>query len=127
MLLLHLPRIFSAYSLDVVTSTSFSVNIDSLNHPNDLMVVHMKKFLRFSLLSPVLILAVLFPFLIPVLDKFNLTIFPRSSVDFFFNVLKKIKEDRQKKGRSVSLDFFDSCLLFFRDLSELACFLADVS
>ncbi|ETE57984.1 Cytochrome protein, partial [Ophiophagus hannah] len=75
--IIDMKLIFSAYSLDVVTSTSFSVNIDSLNHPNDLMVVHMKKFLRFSLLSPVLILA--------VLDKFNLTIFPKSSVDFFLN------------------------------------------
>ncbi|KAG8145730.1 putative Cytochrome P450 3A24-like protein, partial [Naja naja] len=108
--LIDMKLIFSAYSLDVVTSTSFGVNIDSLNHPNDPVVVHMKKFLRFSFLSPVLILAVLFPFLIPVLDKFNLTIFPKSSVDFFLNLFKKIKEDRQKKGSANRIDFLQLML-----------------
>ncbi|XP_070617437.1 cytochrome P450 3A29-like isoform X12 [Erythrolamprus reginae] len=97
--------IFSAYSLDVVTSCSFSVNIDSLNHPNDPVVVHMKKFLKFSFLNPVLILAVLFPFLTPVLDKFNLTIFPKASINFFFEVIKKIKEDRKKKDHTNRVDF----------------------
>ncbi|XP_013907948.1 PREDICTED: cytochrome P450 3A24-like [Thamnophis sirtalis] len=102
---IDMKLIFSAYSLDVVTSTSFSVNIDSLNHPDDPMVVHMKKFLRFSFLSPVLILAVLFPFVTPLLDKLNFTIFPKSSIDFFFGVLKKIKEDRQKKDHTNRVDF----------------------
>ncbi|XP_070811310.1 cytochrome P450 3A24-like [Pituophis catenifer annectens] len=102
---IDMKLIFSAYSLDVVTSISFSVNIDSLNHPDDPVVVHMKKFLRFSFLSPVLILAVLFPFLLPVLDKLNLTIFPKSSVDFFLEIFKKIKEDRQKKNRTNRVDF----------------------
>ncbi|XP_026549999.1 cytochrome P450 3A29-like, partial [Notechis scutatus] len=49
--------IFSGYSLDVATSIAFSVNIDSVNHPNDLVVVHMKNFLRFKFFNPVLILA----------------------------------------------------------------------
>ncbi|XP_060539988.1 cytochrome P450 3A24-like isoform X1 [Pantherophis guttatus] len=96
---------FSAYSLDVVTSTSFSVNIDSLNHPDDPVVVHMKKFLSFSRLNPLLILVVLFPFLIPVLKKFKLAIFPKSSIDFFLEILKKMKEDRQKKDHTNRVDF----------------------
>ncbi|XP_039216204.1 cytochrome P450 3A24-like [Crotalus tigris] len=102
---IDMKLIFSAYSLDVVTSTSFSVNIDSLNHPNDPIVVHMKKFLRFTLLNPVLMLAVFFPFLIPVLNKLNLSIFPKSSLDYFHGVVKKIKEDRQKGNHTNRVDF----------------------
>ncbi|KAL7979279.1 hypothetical protein Chor_015303 [Crotalus horridus] len=94
---IDMKLIFSAYSLDVVTSTSFGVDIDSLNHPNDPIVVHMKKFLRFTLLNPVLILA--------VLNKLNLTIFPKSSLDYFHGVVKKIKEDRQKENHTNRVDF----------------------
>lgn len=42
--------------MDVVTSTSFSVNVDSMNNPNDPFVTNIKKFLQFSFLSPVFLL-----------------------------------------------------------------------
>ncbi|XP_070617433.1 cytochrome P450 3A29-like isoform X9 [Erythrolamprus reginae] len=100
-----MKTIFSAYGLNVVTSCSFSVNIDSLNNPNDPIVVHMNKFNRFSFLGPVLMLSVLFPFLVPVLNKLNFSIFSKSSIDFFLKVIKKIKDDRQKKDHTNRVDF----------------------
>lgn len=42
--------------MDVVTSTSFSVNVDSMNNPNDPFVTNIKKFLQFSFLSPLVLL-----------------------------------------------------------------------
>lgn len=42
--------------MDVVTSTSFSVNVDSMNNPNDPFVTNIKKFLQFSFLSPLFLL-----------------------------------------------------------------------
>lgn len=50
-----LPSIFGAYSMDVVTSTSFSVNVDSMSNPNDPFVTNIKKFLKFSFLNPVFV------------------------------------------------------------------------
>lgn len=41
--------------MDVVTSTSFSVNIDSMSNPNDPFVTNIKKFLKLSFLSPLFI------------------------------------------------------------------------
>ncbi|KAK2509316.1 hypothetical protein MC885_013010 [Smutsia gigantea] len=44
--------IFGAYSMDVITSTSFGVNIDSLNNPQDPFVKNAKKLFRFDFLNP---------------------------------------------------------------------------
>ncbi|XP_015745289.2 cytochrome P450 3A29-like [Python bivittatus] len=102
---IDMKLIFAAYSLDVVTSTSFSVNIDTLNHPNDPVVVHMKKILKFSFFNPLLILIVVFPFLTPVLQRFNFSLFSKSAMNFFFGLFRKIKEDRQKEGHTHRVDF----------------------
>lgn len=49
---LHVFRFFGAYSMDVVTSTAFSVDIDSLNNPKDPFVSNIKKMLKFDFLNP---------------------------------------------------------------------------
>lgn len=41
--------------MDVVTSTSFSVDIDSLNNPNDPFVTNIKELLKFDFLKPLLL------------------------------------------------------------------------
>ena len=52
---LSLLRVFGAYSMDVITSTSFGVNIDSLGNPQDPFVENAKKLLRFDILDPFLL------------------------------------------------------------------------
>lgn len=42
--------VLGAYSMDVITSTSFGVNVDSLNNPEDPFVEKAKKLLRFDFL-----------------------------------------------------------------------------
>ncbi|XP_064415064.1 cytochrome P450 3A30 isoform X3 [Latimeria chalumnae] len=54
---IQVKEIFGAYSMDVVTSSSFSVNIDSLNNPKDPFVTNMKKMLSFNIFNPVFLLA----------------------------------------------------------------------
>ncbi|XP_051488025.1 cytochrome P450 3A29-like [Apus apus] len=102
---LNMKDIFGAYSMDVVTSTSFSVNIDSLNNPTDPFVTNIKKFLKFSFLSPIFMFLVLFPFITPVLEKMNVTLLPSEVMMFFKNVFKKMREERDKGSSMDRVDF----------------------
>ncbi|NWU99916.1 C340 protein, partial [Upupa epops] len=97
--------IFGAYSMDVVTSTSFSVNIDSMSNPSDPFVTNIKKFLKFSFLSPVFIFLVLFPFVIPVLEKMNVTLLPSDVMEFFKGVFIKMKKEREQESSVDRVDF----------------------
>ncbi|KAH0510769.1 Lithocholate 6-beta-hydroxylase [Microtus ochrogaster] len=56
---LTLKEVLGAYSLDVITSTAFGVNVDSLNNPNDPFMEKTKKLLRFDIFSPLLLSIVL--------------------------------------------------------------------
>uniref|UniRef100_A0A671SSV5 unspecific monooxygenase n=1 Tax=Sinocyclocheilus anshuiensis TaxID=1608454 RepID=A0A671SSV5_9TELE len=92
-----IKEFFGAYSMDVVTSTAFSVDIDSLNNPKDPFVTNIKKMLKFDFLNPLFLFTALFPFITPVLDKMNYALFPTSVTDFFYAALKKIKSERVKR------------------------------
>uniref|UniRef100_A0A0E9QRD9 Cytochrome P450 3A n=1 Tax=Anguilla anguilla TaxID=7936 RepID=A0A0E9QRD9_ANGAN len=61
--------------MDVVTSTSFSVDIDSLSNPDDPFVTNIKKMLKFDLLNPLFVLIAFFPFLAPLLEKMDFALF----------------------------------------------------
>uniref|UniRef100_A0A4W4DM62 unspecific monooxygenase n=1 Tax=Electrophorus electricus TaxID=8005 RepID=A0A4W4DM62_ELEEL len=86
--------VLAPYSMDVVASSSFSVDIDSINNPNDPFVTHIKKIFSFSFFSPLFLIITLFPFVVPLLAKLGVTLFSKSSVDFFYSALKKIKDHR---------------------------------
>lgn len=49
-----LKEVFGAYSMDVITSTSFGVNVDSLNNPHDPFVEKAKKLFNFDFFRPLL-------------------------------------------------------------------------
>ncbi|NXS60233.1 CP3AT protein, partial [Brachypteracias leptosomus] len=97
--------VFGAYSMDVVTSTSFSVNIDSMSNPSDPFVTNIKKFLDISFISPVFLILVMFPFVIPVLEKMNVTLLPSDVMGFFKGVFVKMKKEREKDSSPDRVDF----------------------
>ncbi|KFQ31703.1 Cytochrome P450 3A9, partial [Mesitornis unicolor] len=98
-------EIFGSYSMDVVTSTSFGVNMDSMNNPKDPFVREMQKLVKFDFFDPLFILSFVFPFLTPLLAKMNVSFFPSDSVDFFMRSISKIKHEREKDTHKGRVDF----------------------
>lgn len=102
---LEMKEFFGPYSMDVVTSTAFSVDIDSLNNPSDPFVTNIKKMLKFDFFSPILLTVVIFPFMGPILEKLDFAFFPTSVTDFFYAALQKIKIDREGSKQKTRVDF----------------------
>ncbi|XP_068135487.1 cytochrome P450 3A5-like isoform X2 [Hyperolius riggenbachi] len=102
--------VLGAYSLDVVTSTAFSVNIDSLNNPNDPFVTHNKKLLKLGLFNPLFVLVVIFPFLGPILERLDFNFIPKDFLDFYMNAVTNFKKKRQKGDHSGRVDFLQLML-----------------
>ncbi|NXP70362.1 CP3A9 protein, partial [Ramphastos sulfuratus] len=102
---LPVKEIFGSYSMDVVTSTSFGVNLDSMNDPNNRFVREMRKLVRFDLFDPVFIIAFVLAFLTPLMAKMNFSFFPTSAVDFFMKSISKIKKEREQDTHKGRVDF----------------------
>ncbi|KAM9314570.1 cytochrome P450, family 3, subfamily A, polypeptide 65 isoform 2-T2 [Pholidichthys leucotaenia] len=102
---LELKEFFGPYSMDVVTSTAFSVDIDSLNNPSDPFVTNIKKMLKFDLFNPLFLLVAFFPFLGPLMEKLEFSFFPKSVTDFFYAALQKIKTNRENSKQKTRVDF----------------------
>uniref|UniRef100_A0A8C0WB05 Cytochrome P450 3A n=1 Tax=Castor canadensis TaxID=51338 RepID=A0A8C0WB05_CASCN len=86
--------IFGAYSMDVITGTSFGVNVDSLNNPQDPFVEKTKKLLKFDFFDPILFSVVLFPFLTSFYEALNISMFPKDVTDFLKSSVERMKKDR---------------------------------
>ncbi|XP_060930118.1 cytochrome P450 3A27-like [Limanda limanda] len=102
---IDVKEIFGPYSMDVVTSTAFSVDIDSINNPSDPFVTNIKKMVKFNFVIPLVVLIILFPFLIPIFDKMDLAFFPSEVSKFFYSFLQMIKSDRKKADHKNRVDF----------------------
>ncbi|XP_030788466.1 cytochrome P450 3A5 isoform X3 [Rhinopithecus roxellana] len=100
-----LKDIFGAYSMDVITGTSFGVNIDSLNNPKDPFVESIKKFLKFDILDPLFLSIVLFPFLTPAFEALNVSLFPKDAMNFLSKSVNRMKKSRLNDKQKHRVDF----------------------
>ncbi|XP_049926865.1 cytochrome P450 3A56-like [Epinephelus moara] len=97
-----IKQFVAPYSLDVVTSASFSVEANAINDPDDPIVVHIKKIMNFRI-WPFLLL-MMFPFGSHLLKLLDIDFMPRLSVNYFYNIIKKFK-DEHRADNSVRADF----------------------
>ncbi|XP_008822296.2 cytochrome P450 3A11-like [Nannospalax galili] len=98
-------NMFGAYSMDVITSTAFGVSVDSLNNPQDPFVEKAKKLLRLDFFNPLLFSVVVFPFLTPVYEMLNISLFPKDSLSFIKKFVNSTKENRLDSKQKHRVDF----------------------
>ncbi|CAO2630632.1 Cytochrome P450 3A1 [Lemmus lemmus] len=102
---LNMKEVFGAYVMDVIMSTAFGVNVDSLNNPKDPFVEKIRKFSRIDFFEPLLFSIILCPFLIEIYEMLNISMFPKDSIEFFKKIVGRVKENRLASNRKHRVDF----------------------
>lgn len=90
----------SSLTLDVICATAFGLDVDSQNDPNNQLLLTIKQLTNVSLTSPLIILSFIFPFLSPILEFFNITMFPSGYLDYFEKVAKQMIDDRKNTNKT---------------------------
>uniref|UniRef100_A0A3Q2QMR1 unspecific monooxygenase n=1 Tax=Fundulus heteroclitus TaxID=8078 RepID=A0A3Q2QMR1_FUNHE len=88
---------FGPYSMDVMVSCVFGVDLDSINKPANPFITHASKLFNFPL--PLFFFQGFFPFFLPLLELLGLSFFPKSSTTFFRTVVEKIRAERNESSR----------------------------
>ncbi|KAL2100798.1 hypothetical protein ACEWY4_002559 [Coilia grayii] len=101
----NIKDFFGLYNMDVLTSTSFSVETDAINNPNDPFIAHIKKLMNFSFKNPVFLISILFPSLAPLMEKMGFSIFSPSVLDYFYGAIQKIKDQHDENDNNTRVDF----------------------
>ncbi|XP_076127632.1 thromboxane-A synthase isoform X2 [Alosa pseudoharengus] len=88
-------KCFGCFTMDVIGSVAFGMQVDSQNDPNDPFVHHAQKFFSFSFFRPIVFVFIMFPFLIPVLR-----FLPNKNRDdmntFFISCIQKMIQQRDE-------------------------------
>ncbi|XP_028633854.1 cytochrome P450 3A13-like isoform X2 [Grammomys surdaster] len=103
--LIVMKDIFGAYSLDVIISTSFGVNVDSLNNPQNPFLNNIRKLFKLSFFNPLIFSMAIFPFLNQIYNILNISIFPSDAIIFFKKFREKTKNNRLENRQENSVDF----------------------
>ncbi|XP_077880838.1 cytochrome P450 3A11-like [Ictidomys tridecemlineatus] len=98
-------EILGSYSMDVIVSTSFGVNVNSLNNPQDPFVKKDKKALGSDDFHQIFLIIMIFPFLRPVIQALNVCRFSKSVLDFFKNAVMRMKQKRLENKEKHCIDF----------------------
>ncbi|KAM7331603.1 hypothetical protein ACRRTK_008311 [Alexandromys fortis] len=102
---LDIKEVLGAYSMDVITSTAFGVSVDSLNNPKNPFAEKTKKFFKIDFFDPLLLSIILFPFLIPIYEMLNVSMFPKDSIAFFKKFVSRMIENRLNSKQKHRVDF----------------------
>ncbi len=89
-----------SYTMDVIASTAFGLQIDSQKDKDNTFVQMAKKTFDFDVFNPAFIFLFLFPFLLPILNFFKIEVelIPRDVLKFFADVTDQTIKAREESG-----------------------------
>ncbi|XP_002730610.1 cytochrome P450 3A24-like [Saccoglossus kowalevskii] len=98
--------LYGGFVVDSIASAGFGLDVSSQSQPGHPFVENAKLAFKFSLFSPVFVVVFFFPFLVPLLNLFDVQLFPKKVLDYFVGVTEDAIEMR-KPGRDSSnrIDF----------------------
>ncbi|XP_036968051.1 cytochrome P450 3A30-like isoform X1 [Acanthopagrus latus] len=101
---------FGAYTIDVMASCVFSVDMDSISNPSSPspFITHLSKLFRFSLIP--FMFAAWFPIFLPILELLGVSLFPRSTTTFFKALVEKVRAERNGSSQQNSRDFLQNMI-----------------
>ncbi|XP_033478797.1 cytochrome P450 3A30-like [Epinephelus lanceolatus] len=99
---------FGAYSMDVMASCVFNVDIDSISNPSNPMITHATKLFRISI--PLFMFQGCFPVFLPLLELLGVSLFPKTSTDFFKTLLEKVRAERNRSSHENSRDILQNMI-----------------
>ncbi|XP_048237771.1 cytochrome P450 3A24-like [Haliotis rufescens] len=105
---------FGAFTMDVIASTAFGIDIDSQNNFHNVFITQAKKVFDNNVLqSPVMSLIILFPSLQRVAKALGFSSFPKSTRKFFVSSLKEMitmRKSEPKEEQKRRIDFLQLML-----------------
>ncbi|XP_069133683.1 cytochrome P450 3A8-like isoform X1 [Argopecten irradians] len=90
----ELMEIYGAYTMDVICSTAFGIQIDSQSNPNDEFVVNARKFLILKLFSPLILILIFLPKLHFLAPLFGFSFLDKDIQLFFRKITSKLLSER---------------------------------
>ncbi|XP_071147591.1 cytochrome P450 3A21-like [Mytilus edulis] len=109
-----MKEVCGAYTMDVIASTAFGIDVNSKKNPNNAFVKHAKQAALGQIFKPQLLIIMIFPF---VKNWFTVLFADKEVGEFFKSVVESASELR-KKGQEVYNDFLQLMLTARRDENQ---------
>ncbi|CAG2196160.1 CYP3A [Mytilus edulis] len=108
---IEMKKICGGYTMDVICSTAFGLNSNSLKEPDNDFVAYSTGILTSNLVRPYFIICMVFPFLKNVMGSlFKVPKFGRGVEQFFRNVVSQIMAERKINNNNNFRDFIQSMI-----------------
>ena len=116
---LEIKEFAGSYSMDVIASTAFGLDINTKDDINNPFVRHAKGAFDISFKNPIFILLFFFPFMVPFCKYLNVTIFEKKITDFFANITDQILDSRKEDSDgSNKVDFIGLMMNSHKELQS---------
>ncbi|XP_041367294.1 cytochrome P450 3A14-like [Gigantopelta aegis] len=112
---LEMNSVFSNYTMDVVSTTLFGIDLDTQNNPDNEFVKHAKKLMDMKVISPVAAIAFLFPFTVKYMEALQLSTIPKNSFNFFWKLVCNTVSARKADPSQTRIDMLQLMLNTHKD------------